>query len=48
MRFATLSRLLALLAVVFALPLLFAQETTAGFQGTVRDASGAVVAMLTS
>ncbi len=43
MRFGTLSKLLALLAVVFALPLLFAQETTAGIQGTVKDASGAVV-----
>ena len=30
MRFGTISKLLALLAVVFALPLLFAQETTAG------------------
>jgi|HubBroStandDraft_6_1064221.scaffolds.fasta_scaffold01789_2 hypothetical protein len=43
MRFGTLSKLLALLAVVFALPLLFAQETTAGIQGTVKDSSGAVV-----
>ncbi len=43
MRFGTISKLLALLAVVFALPLLFAQETTAGIQGTVKDASGAVV-----
>ncbi len=43
MRFGTISKLLALLAVVFALPLLFAQETTAGIQGTVKDSSGAVV-----
>jgi len=44
MRFRTSARLLALLAVVFSLSLLFAQETTGGLQGTVKDASGAVVA----
>jgi hypothetical protein len=45
MRFKTSGWLLALLAVLFSLSLMvFAQETTGGIQGTVKDASGAVVA----
>ena len=46
MRFSTSMRLCALVAVMallFTGVVLFAQETTAGLQGTVKDASGAVV-----
>ncbi len=46
MRFTTRMRLCALLAMMTLLLsglYLFAQETTGGLQGTVRDASGAVV-----
>ena len=35
------------LAVLLILPYAFAQETTAGIQGTVRDSTGAVVAKAT-
>ena len=47
MRFTTSSKLFALLvtmALVLSGAYLFAQETTGGLQGTVKDASGAVVA----
>ena len=47
MRFNTSMRLCALLAVTALLltgAFLFAQETTAGLQGTIKDTSGAVVA----
>src|ERR1700732_2944583 len=46
MRFTTPMRLCALLAMMTFLlsgMFLFAQETTGGLQGTVKDASGAVV-----
>ena len=43
MRVRTINWLLALLAMMLCLPLLLAQETTGGLQGTVKDASGAVV-----
>ena len=43
MRFRKLSWFLALLATALLVPLVFAQETTGGLQGTVKDASGAVV-----
>jgi len=44
MRFKTFCWLLALVAMICTLPLAFAQETTGGLQGTVKDPSGAVVA----
>jgi hypothetical protein len=47
MRFRTSSTLIALLAAVTLMlssVFLFAQETTGGLQGTVKDASGAVIA----
>jgi hypothetical protein len=44
MRFRTLSWFLALLAIAILIPLVFAQETTGGLQGTVKDSSGAVLA----
>jgi hypothetical protein len=43
MRFKTFCWLLAV-AMICTLPLAFAQETTGGLQGTVKDPSGAVVA----
>lgn len=43
MRFKTLGWLVVLFAMAFSIPLLLAQETTGGLQGTVKDASGAVV-----
>lgn len=43
MRFRTLGWLVVLLALAFSIPLLLAQETTGGLQGTVKDASGAVI-----
>jgi Carboxypeptidase regulatory-like domain/TonB dependent receptor len=43
MRLRTLGWLLALSVMVICLPLAFAQETTGGLQGTVKDPSGAVV-----
>jgi hypothetical protein len=44
MRFVKSSMLFALLAMALSVTLLFAQETTGGLQGTVKDPSGAVVA----
>ena len=44
MRFRTSGWLLALFVMLSLTSLLFAQETTGGLQGTVKDASGAVVA----
>src|SRR5580704_7217722 len=44
MRFVKSSMLFALLAMALSVTLLFAQETTCGLQGTVKDPSGAVVA----
>src|SRR5262249_30429725 len=44
MRFPGSKRLLALLAIMVVAPLVWAQETTGGLQGTVKDSSGAVVA----
>jgi len=44
MRFRSLGWLLVLLVMIVALPLVFAQETTGGMAGTVKDPSGAVVA----
>jgi hypothetical protein len=43
MRFRTISWFLAVLAIAILVPLVFAQETTGGLQGTVKDATGAVV-----
>ncbi len=43
MRVRTLNWLLAGLTIILAVPLLVAQETTGGLQGTVKDATGAVV-----
>jgi len=45
MRISILMRLALVSAMAFTLPgaLAFAQETTGGLQGTVKDASGAVV-----
>jgi hypothetical protein len=43
MRFDNFKVLLALLVMSISLPLAVAQETTGGLQGTVKDASGAVV-----
>src|SRR5215831_5707266 len=44
MRFPGSKRLLTLLAIFVVAPLVWAQETTGGLQGTVKDSSGAVVA----
>jgi hypothetical protein len=44
MRFPGSNRLLTLLAIIVVAPLVWAQETTGGLQGTVKDSSGAVVA----
>src|SRR5215472_3175206 len=44
MRFSGSKRLLTVLAILVVAPLVWAQETTGGLQGTVKDASGAVVA----
>src|SRR5262249_60763616 len=44
MRFPGSKRLVALLAIMVVAPLVWAQETTGGLQGTVKDSSGAVVA----
>src|SRR5512141_2646658 len=43
MRLKNINLLLALLVMSISLPLAMAQETTGGLQGTVKDASGAVV-----
>ncbi len=43
MRSKAWGSVLALLALLLCLPLAFAQETTGGLQGTVKDSSGAVV-----
>ena len=43
MRFKSVKLLLALLIMSVSLPLAMAQETTGGLQGTVKDASGALV-----
>jgi carboxypeptidase family protein len=43
MRFKNIHLLLALVVMGLSLPLMLAQETTGGLQGTVKDASGAVV-----
>jgi Carboxypeptidase regulatory-like domain len=43
MRFRTLGWLVMLFAVALSIPLVLAQETTGGLQGTVKDTSGAVV-----
>ncbi|MBZ5685076.1 MAG: TonB-dependent receptor [Acidobacteriia bacterium] len=44
MRFIGSNRLLTLLAIIVVTPLLWAQETTAGLQGVVKDKSGALIA----
>src|SRR5215470_3740456 len=44
MRFARFTEAVVFLAVMFLGATLFAQETTGGLQGTVKDSSGAVVA----
>lgn len=43
MRLKNINLLLAILVMSISLPLAMAQETTGGLQGTVKDASGAVV-----
>ena len=43
MRFKNIHLLLVVVLMSFSLPLVLAQETTGGLQGTVKDASGAVV-----
>ena len=43
MRLKSINLFLAFLVMSVSLPLIMAQETTAGLQGTVRDTSGAVV-----
>jgi len=43
MRFKNIHLLLVLVVMSLSLPLMLAQETTGGLQGTVKDTSGAVV-----
>ncbi|MFL6444563.1 MAG: carboxypeptidase-like regulatory domain-containing protein [Candidatus Sulfotelmatobacter sp.] len=43
MRFKDINLILALMMVSLSFPWMMAQETTGGLQGTVKDASGALV-----